>query len=590
MKQILSIILKTLLFLLSFIVIELNHNMAAGFILTLLLILAYVYLDRKIFNGHKLLTGFLLLIAYLAVFTGIVFLTWPPVKNVPAVDISNPAKTEIVETSYGKIRGVYNADHTVEVYAGIPYAKPPVGDLRWKEPQDPDKWEDIMEADHFAPMSMQTTSLPIIDSLTQIIGYHDYKISLRDNYIPPVSEDSLYLNIWKPANAGDKLPVLVYIHGGSLQTGQAWYADYNGEGLAKEGIIVVNLAYRLGVFGFFANEELAKESIHHTTGNYGLLDMVKALEWVKKEISFFGGDPDNITLAGESAGSAAVSALCTSPLAEGLFNRVVMESSTMASIDPPHSYRTYQEAIDSGNRLKKEYGVSGIDEFRKLSADQIVAAGGSQHHITIDGYALIELPYESYLKRIHNEEAIFHGYNAKESGPFLLFSKTDRKKYEERIRYYFKGLSDQVFEVYPTDSDEDAAKNWAEIYGALYFAYPHYCLNRLAVMNDIPVYEYFFSKDNGRLGSWHSGEEVYLYHNIPEDSSLYDERDRELSDIMSRHLLSFVKTGDPNAESLPYWPINEDSKTLMGYGNKIGIVEERSLKLYAILDQLYEWK
>ena len=590
MKQILSIILKTFLFLLSLIVIELNHNTLTGFLLTALLIFVYLYLDRKIFKGHKLLTGILLFIAYLAVFAGIVLLTWPPVKNVPAVDVKNPVKTEIVETSYGKIQGVYNKDETVEVYAGIPYAKPPVGELRWKEPQDPDKWEGVLEADHFAPMSMQETSLPIIDSLTQIIGYHDYKISLKDSYIPPVSEDSLYLNIWKPAKAGDKLPVLVYIHGGSLQTGQTWYADYSGEGLAKEGIIVVNLAYRLGVFGFYADEQLAEESVHHTTGNYGLLDMIKALEWIKKEISFFGGDPDNITLAGESAGSAAVSALCTSPLAEGLFNRVVMESSTLASIDPPHSFRSYQEAVDSGNRLKEEYGISNIDEFRKLSAAQIVSAGDSQHHITVDGYVLTESPYESYQKGIHNEEAVFHGYNAKESGPFLLFSRTDKKKYEERIRYYFKDLSDKIFEIYPAGSDEDAARNWAEIYGAIYFAYPHYCLNRLAVMNGIPVFEYFFSKDNGRLGSWHSGEEVYLYHNIPDHSSLFDQSDRDLSDIMSQHLLSFVKTGDPNCDGLPYWPINEDSKTLMGYGDEVEITEERSLKLYAILDQLYGWK
>ena len=489
MKHVLSFILKLLLFILSFALIELNRNTLAGFVLTALLIGAYLYLDRELLKGNGLLLSCVLLIGYLALFAGIVLLTWPPVRNVPAVDVKNPVRTEIIETGYGKVRGVYNEDQTVEVYAGIPFAKPPVGDLRWKEPQDPDKWDGILEADRFAPMSMQETDLPIISSLTRIIGFHDYKITLKDNYIPPVSEDSLYLNIWKPSGKQEKLPVLVYIHGGSLQTGQPWYQDYNGESLAKEGIVFVTLTYRLGVFGFYADEQLAAESPHHSTGNYGLLDMIKALEWVKDQIALFGGDPGNITVAGESAGSASVSALCTSPLAKGLFRRVVLESSTVAPVDPPHSFRSYRDAIDSGNRLKNEYGVADVEEFRKLDAKQIVSAAASQHHMTVDGYVLEENPYQSYMKGLHNEEAILHGYNAEEGGPFLLFTRTDRKSYEERIRSYFREYADQVLELYPADTDEEAKNSWAQIYSAIYFTYPHYCLNRLAVRNDIPVYE-----------------------------------------------------------------------------------------------------
>ncbi|MBQ1476672.1 MAG: carboxylesterase family protein, partial [Erysipelotrichaceae bacterium] len=529
-------------------------------------------------------------LGFVLLFAGILFLSWPPVKAVPAVSVNDPKKTDVITLKDGQVRGVYNKEEDVEVYAGIPYAAPPVGELRWKEPQDPAKWEGVLEADHFAPMSMQPVNLPIYDSLAQIIGYHDYEISLNDNYVAPVSEDSLYLNIWRPAGEQKDLPVLVFIHGGSLQTGQPWYADYSGEGLAKKGVLVVNLGYRLGVFGFFADEELAAESAHHTTGNYGLLDMIKALEWVRDNIASFGGDPDNVTLAGESAGSASVSALCTSPLAKGLFRRVILESSTVASITPPHSYRSYGEALSSGQRLMERAGVSSVSELREMDAKELVKEASSQHHITVDGYALSEDPYVSYRKGKYNETAILHGYNAKESAPFLLFSKTTLKNYEEKVRNYFGDLTEKVLAVYHPESDEEAASLWADIYGAVFLNSPHYCLNRLAEENGIPVYEYYFSKENGRLGSWHSGEEVYCYGNIPDGSKLYDEEDRKLAEIMSSYWASFAEDGDPNKAGLPEWKENTGSSSLMGFGKETGMTEEKLLPLYEILDELYGWK
>ncbi|MBQ1368017.1 MAG: carboxylesterase family protein, partial [Firmicutes bacterium] len=288
--------------------LELNKNSLWGWAVTILLFGLYIFLYVR-FLGEKPFGFKLLAFLGLLVLTfGAFMLSWPPTKAVPAVSYPNPKTTEIIELQDGKITGVYNEDGKVKVYTGIPYAQPPVGDLRWKEPQDPAPWDGILVCDHFAPMSMQPVNLPIYNSLAQIIGYHDYKISLTDNYIAPVSEDSLYLNIWQPAEAKpeDKLPVIVYIHGGSLQTGQPWYDDYSGETLAHEGVIVVNMGYRLGVFGFFADEELIAESDNKTTGNYGLLDQIKALEWVQKNIAVFGGDPSNVTVAGESAGSACV--------------------------------------------------------------------------------------------------------------------------------------------------------------------------------------------------------------------------------------------------------------------------------------------
>ncbi|MBR1860303.1 MAG: carboxylesterase family protein [Lachnospiraceae bacterium] len=577
-------------FLIMLAVLELSKNIVAGYILTVFVTCAYIFVYIKILGGKKGFFRFLAWLGWLAAFVLVLYITRPPVRAVPAVDYSNPEKTKVVTVSDGMLQGVVTEDGEVEVYAGIPYAKPPVGELRWKEPQAPDKWEGVLLADHFAPMSMQPSNLPIYNSLAQIIGYHDYRISLKDNYIPPVSEDSLYLNIWKPAGEVSDLPVLVYIHGGSLQTGQPWYEDYSGKGLADDGIIVVNMGYRLGVFGFYADEELISESENGTTGNYGLLDQIKALEWVRDNIAAFGGDPDNVTVSGESAGSACVSALCTSPLARGLFNRVIMESSTVAAVEPTHSFRLLDEALESGAELKERYGCGTVDELRALSASKLVDEAYTQHHMTVDGYVLEKTPYESYLEGEYNETAILHGYNLHEGEAFILFSQANLKNYESKVEEYFKDLSGEVYEVYPKTTDEEVRANWEEIYSAVFFDYPHYCLNRLAVKNNIPVYQYYFTKANGRLGPWHSGEEVYFYGNIPSGSKLYDDLDRQLSDVMQGYFLNFIKTGNPNGEGLPEWKQNLNSSDVMELGENIGMIAERKHDFFAIMDKMQGWE
>ena len=590
-KKIIFVILSALIFAIMLAVLELNKNTVWGFVLLLLVTAGFYTAHRFIVKRkNKWYLRLCVWLAWLSLFCGVLLLTWPPVQAVPAVSVKNPEKTEIITLSQGDLQGVYNADKSVEVFAGIPYAKPPVGELRWKEPQDAEPWDGVLLADRFAPMGMQPRNLPIYYSLAQIIGYHDYKITLDDNYTEPVSEDSLYLNIRKPAGKLSKAPVLVYVHGGSLQTGQPWYADYSGEGLAKEGVITVNMGYRLGIFGYFADEELAAESANGTTSNYGMLDQIKALEWVRDNISAFGGDPDNVTLAGESAGAASVSALCTSPLAKGLFRRVILESSTTASVHPPHSFRTLDEELETGKATKEKLGCSTVAELRALSAEQLVDEAQVHHHMTVDGYALTETPYESYQKGMHNEEAILHGYNEEESAAFIMFDRANMKNYEQKIRAYFGEYSDDLLKLYPASTDEEADLYWAEIYGAVFFDYPHYCLNRLAAQNDIPVYEYLFAKKNGRIGNWHSGEEVYCYGNIPDDSTLYDSRDRELSAQMLGYWKSFSENGDPNAGGLPEWKENRGSDSVMYFGDTTEMMSEREHALFEILDKFDGWK
>ena len=569
-------------------VLELGKHTITGWILAAAVICVFVILRIRWLGTKKRYVRFLCWLGLLACFALILWVSWPPVRAIPAVRGKNGGRTDIIHVSGGDLTGVKTADGKVEVFAGIPYAEPPVGELRWREPVPAKPWSGVLKADRFAPMSMQTQHLPIYDSLAQIIGYHDYKISLTDNFRPPVSEDSLYLNIWKPSGDVSGLPVLVYIHGGSLQTGQPWYEDYSGEGLAREGVIVVNMGYRLGIFGFFADPGLAAESPNGTTGNYGLLDQILALEWVRDNISAFGGDPGNVTVSGESAGSACVTALCTSPLAKGLFRRVVAESSTVTAPEPAHSFRTLDAAFSAGTMTKKRLKADTVEALRALSAGKIVDELNYHHHITVDGYVLTETPYESYKKGIHNEEAQLHGFNREEAAPFLLFSNANLKNYESKIRSFFKEpYASRVMALFPAENDSQAKRNWLDINTAVLFTYGHYCYERQALKNGIPAYVYYFTKENGRLGSWHSGEEVYLYGNIPSESNLYTALDRSLSADMKGYFVNFVKTGDPNGEGLPAWPESDGSFKVLEFGDHISYVTAPYAELYEILDEMY---
>ena len=596
LREILRWIPLALFILLYLAVLELNKNSLWGWALALILFGLYIFLFVKFLSSHSFgikLAGFAgLLITLTAVF----LLSWPPTKPVPAVDVKNPKVTEVLKLQDGAITGVYTEDGKVAVYAGIPYAAPPVGELRWKEPQPAQPWEGVRACDTFASMSMQPTNLPIYNSLAQIIGYHDYRISLTDNWVAPVSEDALYVNVWKPATAreGDKLPVIVYIHGGSLQTGQPWYSDYAGAALAEHGAIVVNMGYRLGVFGFLADEELAAESPNGTTGNYGLLDQIQALRWVQANIAAFGGDPDNVTVAGESAGSACVSALLTSPLSSGLFRRAVLESSTVSAAEPAHSFRLFDAAIASGRELKTRYQADSIDELRALPADKLVQEANTQHHITIDGYVLPKTPYEAYLDGTAMNVPLLHGFNAHEGAAFIIFSNADLKNYEEKVRRSFGEYADEVLSLYPASTDAQARENWEQIYSAILFSYGHYCLTRQAIRQGAPVYEYFFTKENGRLGAWHSGEEVYLYGNIPADSALYTAADRTLSEQMVQYFVNFAASGNPNIPTdqadgspLPEWKSLTSAEEIFELNENPGVIPEPYLELYRILDRMH---
>lgn len=517
-----------------------------------------------------------------------------------------PLQTETVRVTGGAIKGVVSDDGSVEVFAGIPFAAPPVGELRWKEPQDVVPWEGIYNADHFAPMAMQVQNSAFFNFLMNL--YINQKTSRT--YHAQMSEDCLYLNVWRPSGvsgvgdasrvggelaqvasadeAQENLPVLVFIHGGSLMTGQSWQEQFDGENLAKQGIIVVTIAYRLGVFGYFADSSLAAESPNGTTGNYGLLDQIKALEWVHNNIAAFGGNPDNVTIAGESAGSSSVNALCASPLAKGLFRRAIAESSSIVQETPPHTFRTMEDALKMGDDIKKEFKVASVEELRKIPAEKLVKTQYSNSSMTVDGYALPETPYEIYKKGLNNEEALLNGFNKREGFGFTFFTSVTKRNVAELLRPSFEERTEEFLEKYPVKNNKQAKELYTDIFSVVCFTYPHDCWTVTMRAQNRPVWEYYFSRENGSVGTNHSGEMIYAYRNVPRNKN-YTERDYELEEIMSSYWLNFIRTGNPNGTDtagnvLPEWKESSECGGLvMELGDECAMREDPFRYVYEYL-------
>ena len=579
--------------------LEFGRNAVWGWCLAGAAFAGFFVLHGKALHQKKKGVRFLGWLGFIAVLAAVFAVSVPREKAIPAVDVKNPKTTGVVTVAEGQLTGVYTADEAVEVYAGIPYAKPPVGELRWKEPQPPEAWEGVRACDTFAPASMQQRTTPVVDSLMRLVGYKTFRFfDPSDNYIDPVSEDSLYLNIWKPAGDVQGLPVLFFIHGGSLTGGQTWYSEYNGETLARQGIIVVNCAYRLNVFGYYANEQLQAESPNGTTGNYGLLDQIEALKWVNENIAAFGGDPALITVAGESAGASSVNAVCVSPLAKGLFRYAIAESSGITAREPYHTFRPLANALKMGNDILAEFGVSTVEELRNVPAEELVNTRHTNSAMTVDGYAIAEQPYLTYEKGENNEQALLNGFNAHEADVFSFMRKVTAENYVQSLRGVLGEYAEEGAALYPPEPMDpayalpiveqggEAKGSYDKIISAAWFNYSHYNWSRLLAAQDTPVYEYYFTKNNRGLAANHGGEMPFAYGNLFRHAWLYNESDTVLSETMQAYWLNFIKTGDPNGEGLPLWEtFNSDPGRLMELGENVGMISDPYLGIYAVIDK-----
>ncbi len=467
-----------------------------------------------------------------------------------------PASPTQVKVTGGVVDGVI--ENGLRVYKGIPFAAPPVGELRWKAPQPVEPWEGVHMADKFAPPCPQMS------------------FSYPGTKKPETSEDCLYLNIWSPAQkAHEKLPVMVWIYGGGFAMGTASDQSAYGDVLAQHGVITVNIAYRVGALGFMAHPELTAESDQHISGNYGLQDQIAGLKWVQENIAQFGGDPDNVTIFGESAGGISVSMLCASPLTKGLFKGAISQSG--GSFGPAGDDRieggiqTLAAAEKTGLEFMERMGVSSLSELRQLPAeaweqDPLSAMGGFWP--VVDGYVIADDQYKLYEKGQYNDIPVLIGTNSDEG---VFFTQgTTLEKYKTEINERFGPLAEQVLKAYPATTDEETHAALADIFRESAFAWPTYAwANLQSQTGESDVYLYYFDRQQPKnpympfeiRGAGHGNEIPYVFGHLSQNKmAQYTEADHLLSEQMVQYWTNFAKTGNPNGENLPQWPVYEPGK------------------------------
>ena len=495
---------------------------------------------------------------------------WAFVLSVLAVDTATGA--DVVEIDSGWIEGEADVRYPgVRVYLGIPYAAPPVGDRRWRPPEPVQPWSGIRPCTAFGPSCPQPPSI-----LRPVPG--------------PYDEDCLYLNVWTPADQStDRLPVMVWIHGGGFTIGSANQDLYHGAALAAEGVVVVTINYRLGPFGFLAHPRLSAESPEGISGNYGLLDQVAALQWVQRNITAFGGDPGNVTIFGESAGSVSVACLLVSPLSKGLFHRAILQSGTADGVRTPCTAEQGDSMEDVGLAVAERLGLgadAGAAALRAVAPDDLLAAAdakvglfgkGTKFWPCVDGHVLPAPPGELFAAGAFHDVPIMIGSNADEGS---IFQKKQLRIQRPRgyrflLRRAFGDRGDEVEAMFPIGPDEDVAEQVNRVVTISCFTAPTRRLARqLANGRTHSTYRYYFTRACPAavakgVGAAHGVEIPYVFGTGMRGLGFVAEDDR-LSQMMRRTWVRFAATGDPNGGDLPAWPVYAaDDETCMVFGDTV---------------------
>ncbi len=489
----------------------------------------------------------------------------------------------------GLIRGEFRDG--VWTFLGIPYAQPPVGDLRWKEPQPPKGWEGVRECTEYGPSCPQPPG-----------GWADYlKVGLTD-------ENCLYLNVWSPASSpSERLPVMVWIHGGAFRSGSGSLKLYDGTRLARRGVVVVTINYRLGPLGFLAHPLLSRESLRRVSGNYGLFDQLAALSWVQRNIRAFGGDPGNVTLFGESAGGMSILFLMTSPMAAGLFHRAIVESGPLPDLGLPSlKMLTLAEAEKRGVELARKLGVEegdgesvkALDRLRAVPAEDLLRAASGSDPLSVvdfgpivDGYVLPERPVQAFARGGQHRVPLLIGVNADEGT--LFAPDIDLEKYKLMVTLGYGSLGDRVLGMFPASSQEEVKDALSRLITQLGFsASARFVSDRCSVTGQ-PVYLYLFNRvpedpRAARLGSFHGLEIIYVFDNLHLSRELSSaEADTLLASTMASYWTNFAARGNPNGEGLPQWPTySPENPHYMKLGEEIGSAEDLHGEAYHLVIQL----
>lgn len=481
------------------------------------------------------------------------------VSHVMAAGMDLANRTRNIDS--GKIEGAPSEKEAgVTVFRGIPYAAPPVGDFRWRPPQPVKAWEGVRDGSRFGAVCAQPKSL-----LPGMVEEGR------------MSEDCLYLNVWTPAkNAGENLPVMVWIHGGGNLNGSGSAPFYDGANLAKKGVVVVTFNYRLGPFGFFAHPLLSKESGLCVSGNYGILDQIAALKWVQKNIRAFGGNPGCVTIFGESAGGLNVNVLMASPLAKGLFHRAISESGTALRWNRHLREKWHgRESMEAqGERLAKELVPAGAKDalkaLRSLPMEKILIdtkpvmgelrPGGNSFNFVVDGWLVPDDVQKIFDEGKQNDVPLIVGANADEGTLFITQSSIKTVDgYRSTIKTLFPSSADGVLALYPVTEPAQIRKALADVFGDSWFVCPARVLARGMASVESKAYLYHFTmKPSGRLGgifgATHGSEIPYVFDNLGQRLVKPDESRLALARSMSGYWVQFAKTGDPNAAGMVQWP------------------------------------
>ena len=462
-----------------------------------------------------------------------------------------------VKTANGVVETTTPPSSGVRSFKGIPFAQPPTGGLRWREPQPVKNWKGVRKADKFGARCMQRTG-PGADYWFRSDG---------------MSEDCLYLNVWTPAkSAKERLPVLVYVFGGGFQNGDGSEPRYDGESMATKGMVAVTVNYRLNIFGFFSHPELTKESPHHASGNYGLLDQVAALQWVVRNIAAFGGDPRRVTIAGESAGSISVSALMASPLSRNLIAGAIGESGAMISSLPP---RPLAEVEQNGVKFAAAINASSLAALRAMTAEQIQEAvaktTGMRFNTALDGYFLPKPLTEIFAAGEQAKVPLLAGSNTEEQGArsVLQTNEPTPENFQAAVRKLYGERAGEILKVYAPTTREEVLEAATDLASARFIAYGTWKWADLqARTGGKPVYRYLYAHPRppflpaGRggesqppRGAAHSAEIQYAMGNLPIDPRYaWAPDDHKVSEVVQAYFANFVKTGNPNGPGLPDWP------------------------------------
>jgi para-nitrobenzyl esterase len=484
-----------------------------------------------------------------------------------------------VTVEQGILQGT--SEDGLTVYRGIPFAAPPVGDLRWRAPLPAAKWDGVRLAAKFGPK-------PIQGSRTG----------------PDMSEDCLYLNVWTPVkSAKDRIPVLVWIYGGGFAGGSTSESVHTGEKLAKKGVVLVSIAYRVGQLGFLAHPELSAETTNHVSGNYGLLDMIAGLQWVQKNIGAFGGDPGKVTIFGESAGGIAVSMLCASPQAKGLFHGAISQSG--GSFGPPRpttfpgeNLKRLADAERAGENYARSAGVSSLAELRKLAPDKLPGGRGlSMSWPIIDGWVIPDDQHRLYAAGKYNDTPILVGYNSDEGATFSP-PKTP-EDYIAGVKTRYGKFADDLIKAYPVNTNS-VPKTARDLARDAAFGWHTWTWARLQEQTGkSKVFYYYFDQHpdypegspRAGYGSPHGQDVAYVFQHLNPNNAQITKADLDISDAMSTYWVNFAKRGDPNVEGVPPWPVFSSSNAQVMYFNKTphpGPVP--SADALKVLDSYFSWR